>query len=98
MNVLLSNLIFLRFINPAILVPHQCGIVKDEPTKGTQRQLVLITKVLQNLAANVEFGKKEAFMTKLNDFIRANFGQMNNFLSSLTVIFFIFKNFIYLSF
>ena len=84
-NVLLSNLVFLRFMNPAIIMPKNFGLIKVEPTDGAKRQFVLITKVLQNLAAGVEFGKKEAFMTKLNDFIRANSGQMNNFLTELTV-------------
>ena len=83
-NVLLSNLVFLRFVNPAIIVPRSCGLVKNEPSDASKRQLVLITKVLQNLAAGVEFGKKEAFMTKLNDFIRSNAKQMNNFLTDLT--------------
>jgi len=69
-------------------MPKNFGLVKDEPSDAAKRQLVLITKVLQNLAAGVEFGKKESFMIKLNDFIRANSGQMGNFLTDLTVPFF----------
>jgi len=84
LNVLLSNLVFLRFINPAIIVPKQFGLLKDDPSDKAKRQLVLVTKVLQNLAAGVEFGKKESFMVKLNDFIKANTSQMNGFLDELT--------------
>lgn len=84
-NTLLSNLVFLRFVNPSIILPRTFGLVKEEPSEVAKRQLVLITKVLQNLAAGVEFGKKESFMLKLNDFIRANSAQMTAFLNDLTV-------------
>lgn len=84
LNLLLSNLVFLRFINPAVLMPQHHGLVKDEPAASTTRQLVLITKVLQNLASGVEFGKKEQYMIKLNPFIKQNSEKMQGFLTELT--------------
>lgn len=84
-NLVIANLVFLRFINPAVLMPTNYGLVKDDPTSNTKRQLVLITKVLQNLAGGVEFGKKEQYMVKLNPFIKQNTDKMQGFLGELSV-------------
>ncbi|ELR15845.1 heme NO binding domain containing protein [Acanthamoeba castellanii str. Neff] len=58
----IANLIFLRFLSPAIVSPH-----RGKTT--SQRTLMLITKLLNNLMNNVEFGEKESYMTSLNPFI-----------------------------
>jgi hypothetical protein len=41
---------FLRFIGPAITAPHAYGLLENPPNENAQRQLVLIGKVMQNLA------------------------------------------------
>jgi len=43
----------------------------------------LITKVLQNLANEIEFGKKESYMIKMNDFINTNIPKLAQFYTSL---------------
>jgi hypothetical protein len=41
---------FLRFACPAITAPHAYGLLENPPNESSQRQLVLIGKVIQNLA------------------------------------------------
>jgi len=71
-NTTIGGFIFLRFFCPAISSPEAYGIVDEPPAANARRLLILITKVLQNLSNDVEFGSKEPYMTKMNDFIIAN--------------------------
>jgi len=64
--------IFLRFFNTGITVPETYGLMPTPPKQQARRQLILLSKVLQNLANGVKFGSKESFMVKLNGFIEAN--------------------------
>ena len=76
--------IFLRLVNPSILFPNQYGLT-DMPPQGDSltRQLILITKVLQNLANGVHFGGKEQHMAPLNDIIDSNKDPLRNFLDGV---------------
>ena len=47
------------------------------------RTLLLVSKVLINLANHVEFGLKEPYMEPLNDFIRPNLNAARAFITSL---------------
>ncbi|XP_077535309.1 neurofibromin 1 isoform X3 [Haemaphysalis longicornis] len=67
-----GTVIFLRFINPAIVSPYEMGIVDRQPSSRTKRGLMLMSKILQNIANHVEFSK-EQHMLPFNDFLRANF-------------------------
>jgi hypothetical protein len=46
----------------------------------------LISKVLQNISNQVEFGDKEEYMTPLNPFISSHFELMQNFFDKLITI------------
>lgn len=76
-NLLQSNIgavgtvIFLRFINPAIVSPLEYGIVQKEISASVKRGLMLMSKILQNIANHVEFSK-EQHMLCFNDFLKAN--------------------------
>ena len=63
---------FLRFINPAIVSPFEMGIVEKQPPQNIKRGLMLMSKILQNIANHVEFSK-EQHMVCFNDFVRSNF-------------------------
>jgi hypothetical protein len=52
-----------------------------------RRGLVMISKVLQNLANGIEFGCKEAHMAILNPFITENLSVVHMFFDKLTVRF-----------
>lgn len=49
-----------------------------------RRGLMVIAKIIQNLANNIFFGK-EAYMVSLNDFLRANIVNVTRYLSEVNV-------------
>ncbi|XP_030756453.1 neurofibromin isoform X2 [Sitophilus oryzae] len=67
-----GTVIFLRFINPAIVSPHEMGIVVKQVPNHIRRGLMLMSKILQNIANHVEFSK-EQHMLPFNDFLKAHF-------------------------
>lgn len=66
-----GTVIFLRFINPAIVSPQELGIVSKAVPSAVKRGLMLMSKILQNIANHVEFSK-EQHMLCFNDFLRAH--------------------------
>ncbi|KAF2075606.1 hypothetical protein CYY_003074 [Polysphondylium violaceum] len=79
-----GGFIFLRFLCPAIIAPHTAGLVDEAPGPEATRALVLIGKVLQNLANGIEFGQKESFMIPVNRFIIGNVNRLNSYFDRLT--------------
>ncbi|KAJ3149812.1 Ras GTPase activating protein ira2 [Geranomyces variabilis] len=80
-----GGFLFLRFICPAIVSPETHGIIDaGDVRKELRRGLVLITKVVQNLANNVLFGVKEAFMAGANDVLRDNVARVHGFLRDVS--------------
>jgi hypothetical protein len=79
-----GNLLFLRFVCPTIVTTDRDS--KGEPLSAeVRRALILISKMLQNLVAGVEFdGSKEVHMIPLNTFILDNILSMNEFLEYFT--------------
>nr|XP_046916512.1 neurofibromin-like isoform X2 [Dermatophagoides farinae] len=67
-----GTVVFLRFINPAIVSPFELGIIEKQPAPKIKRGLMLVSKILQNIANHVEFSK-EQHMLCFNDFLRTNF-------------------------
>jgi len=82
-NTTIGGFIFLRFFCPAVSSPEAYGIVEEPPSASSRRLLILITKVLQNLSNDVEFGSKEPYMTKMNDFIQSNRSKLEQFYEKL---------------
>lgn len=80
--------IFLRFFNPAIVSPDSENLCKPIENIKIKRALLLITKVIQNLANNVLFGAKEPYMNVLNDFLNSNIVKITTFLEEISVSFF----------
>ncbi|KAI9096226.1 hypothetical protein DFS34DRAFT_159643 [Phlyctochytrium arcticum] len=80
-----GGFLFLRFFCPAIVSPDSHGIVPaSELRRELRRGLVLITKVVQNLANNVLFGVKESFMSGANDVLRENVARVHGFLRDVS--------------
>lgn len=77
--------IFLRFFCPAIVAPDVEGLVSTPPSREMRRGLLLIAKVVQNLANNVLFGAKEPFMFPLNDFLTQHIYDVTTFLREISV-------------
>jgi neurofibromin 1 len=74
-----GGFLFLRFICPALTAPHFYGLLPSPPNQIAQRQLILIGKVVQNLANLVRPTAKEAFMLRLSDFFDKNIPKMLKF-------------------
>ncbi|KAK7053933.1 hypothetical protein R3P38DRAFT_3343387 [Favolaschia claudopus] len=79
--------IFLRFISPAIVAPETIDIelpkdLSKEEHMVIRRGLMVIAKIIQNLANNLFFGK-EKHMVPLNTFLQANIASVTRFLSEL---------------
>jgi neurofibromin 1 len=71
--------IFLRFFNAAIAVPESYGLVKQAPSEGVRRSLLLVTKIMSTLSSGAHFGEKEAFMTQFNELLDNNRAQLASY-------------------
>ena len=73
------------FISPAVVSPHTIDIeIPRENNMVLRRGLMVIAKIIQNLANNIFFGK-EAHMTILNKFLESNIADITRFLSDMHV-------------
>ncbi|TFY54349.1 hypothetical protein EVJ58_g8920 [Rhodofomes roseus] len=73
---------FLRFISPAIVAPEIIDVDIPKDDWVLRRGLMLVAKIIQNLANNIFFGK-EPHMIALNDFLKENIVNVTRFLSDL---------------
>lgn len=82
-----GGFIFLRFFCPVILSPDANGLVESSALNSdSRRALILLSKVLQNLANGIFFGTKESYMNEMNKFITENLVECRNFLDELAVV------------
>ncbi|KAI1294478.1 Ras GTPase activating protein ira2 [Mortierella claussenii] len=82
-----GGFIFLRFLCPAIVAPESDGLLQAPIENAkVRRGLLLITKVIQNLANNVLFGAKEPFMIVLNTFLTSNIHKVTRFLGNISTL------------
>jgi len=82
-NIAIGGFVFLRFLCSAITVPDTYGLTPKPPSQAARRNLILVAKVLQNVANEVTFGKKEEYMVKMNDFITVNIPKLYGFYKEL---------------
>lgn len=61
--------------------------MSEPPSRETRRGLLLIAKVIQNLANNMLFGAKEPYMFPLVDFLTENIWTVTTFLREISVCF-----------
>ncbi|KAL1741753.1 hypothetical protein HDZ31DRAFT_84616 [Schizophyllum fasciatum] len=78
----LGAFVFLRFISPAIVSPEIVDVEIPKDHANIRRGLMVVAKVIQNLANNIFFGK-EQHMTVLNKFLERNIANVTRFLSEL---------------
>ncbi|XP_048487858.1 neurofibromin [Plutella xylostella] len=67
-----GTVLFLRFINPAIVSPQEMGITSRSVPAQVKRGLMLMSKILQNIANHVLFSK-EQHMLPFNHLLRTHF-------------------------
>ena len=82
----LRYLMIFRFISPAIVAPEIIDVEIPKDDWVLRRGLMLVAKIIQNLANNIFFGK-EPHMIALNDFLKENIVNVTRFLSDLNVSF-----------
>jgi hypothetical protein len=70
-RVSVGGVMFLRFFCPAIVAPRSFDLINEKLSPQLERGLVLVTKVLQNLA-NMQLFQKEPYMNDLNPFLQTN--------------------------
>jgi hypothetical protein len=85
-----AALIFLRFFCPVILVPESIpGLVAPAHLATIEKKrhpLIIISKVLQNIADGIEFGNKESYMQELNPLIQQNIKPVQEFFDKLVAL------------
>ncbi|KNC56259.1 uncharacterized protein AMSG_02228 [Thecamonas trahens ATCC 50062] len=82
-HIAVGGFVFLRFFCPALVSPHVYGIVTAPLGPREQRSLMLVAKVLQNLANGRHFGKKEPYMIPVNPFIDENLDRAQAFFNAI---------------
>lgn len=77
----LGGLVFLRFLCPALLTPHKFHLTPNDaqPSESLKRTLILLAKLFQLLANNVEDGAREQYMLPFNAFLTRNRSRLNKF-------------------
>ncbi|RKP21597.1 Rho GTPase activation protein, partial [Rozella allomycis CSF55] len=79
----IGGFIFLRFISPAITTPDVFGLVElNSINKSTRRGLVLIAKLIQNLANSSLLVQKEEFIKGMNELLEMFKSPFDEFLDS----------------
>jgi len=83
---LVGGFIMLRLINPSLVAPESYGMLPwgSVPSQKARRNLILLSKLLQNLSNGVEFGVKEPHMRIVNSFVTENRELMNDWFTAIT--------------
>ncbi|KAL3318538.1 hypothetical protein Ciccas_002793 [Cichlidogyrus casuarinus] len=75
---ILSTILFLRFINPAVVSPCESGLLDFEPSTRVKRGLTLVGKMLQNIANQLLF-TKESHMRTFDAVLQRHFESCRQF-------------------
>lgn len=81
--VSVGGMFFLRFVCPALVNPRS-WLAEGQVSSQGSRNLLLMTKLVQNLANGALFGRKEEFMVPLNAFLLKHRPAMEQFCSELS--------------
>jgi len=87
-HAVVGGFFFLRFMCPAIVSPEGFGVICDGPPMPSEarRALVLVSKLLQNLANGKSFGSKEEYMIPMQKFINNNQDEIKAFFDELASV------------
>ncbi|CAH8500828.1 unnamed protein product [Heterobilharzia americana] len=79
---ILSTIVFLRFINPSVVSPYESGLLDFEPPNRVKRGLILIGKMMQNIANQLLF-TKESYMRIFDSFLQKHFESCIQFFKTI---------------
>ncbi len=96
-QMVVGGFLFLRYLCPALVTPEGYGLKGEQQScqfnvtvtlnGKTRRTLILISKVIQNLANGVEFeGQKEPYMMPLNTIVLQYTENMTQFEDDIAVL------------
>lgn len=80
-----AGFFFLRFVCPSLVSPEGFGLVTGTLDRQTRRNLIVMTKSLQNLANRCHF-TKELYMLPMNDFIDGNLPMIVDLFSRYSLV------------
>lgn len=69
LRIYVGSFLMLRLINPALFSPEKYGLLPGSraPSAGARRNLILVTKVLQNISNDIKVSKKEPYMNNIDE-------------------------------
>ncbi|KAL6059607.1 Glutamic acid-rich protein [Balamuthia mandrillaris] len=79
---IVSNFFFLRFLNPALQMPHQFNVVPEAVAPNTFRTLVTISKLLQSLSGGEA---PTTYLADCNSFVQEYIPQVKQFLEEISL-------------
>lgn len=80
-EIALAGYLFLRLINPAIVVPDSIGIIdKSSLTADGRRALLLVSKIVLNMANQIPFSK-EPYLFPFNTFLQEKLPIIQEFIA-----------------
>ena len=83
-HTMVGSFIFLRFFNPTLVAPDSENLCKHIDNPKIRRALLLVTKVIQNLANDIVF-TREKYVMIMNDCLNDHIDQMKGFLEEISV-------------
>jgi neurofibromin 1 len=78
-----TGYLFLRVIVPCMTSPDGFGLYHRPIDQSGRRNLLLVGKVLQNLANETFFGAKEDYMVPMNSFMGGALKQLQDYIHNL---------------
>eukprot|EP01137_Pigoraptor_chileana_P026044 Opistho-2@96450 len=84
-DITIGGFIFLRFFCPAVVSPEGFELAKAVPPP-VRKNLVLISKTLQNMASGTEFGANEPYMLNANQFLRNVKPNVHTYLQTMSTL------------
>ncbi|PRP79935.1 hypothetical protein PROFUN_05911 [Planoprotostelium fungivorum] len=79
-----GSFMFLRYVVPSIVAPHVYHLLQKPPSASAQRMLVLVSRVMQNLANETLPSLKAEHMVKLDQFIIDNLPPLHQLYDRIT--------------
>ncbi len=76
--------LFLRFFGPAIVSPNNYGLIEGNINLQMRRNLILVSKTIQNLSNFVKFGAKEPYMKVMNNFMEKTHSNLELIIDLIT--------------
>lgn len=82
----IGGFIFLRFICPSIVAPEAFSLLKKAPPAPVRRTLILVSKLIQNLANGVKQSKEDYMVECTARFVTRNQERINQVYERLSTI------------